>query len=73
MNWSGDRYHQFEQEVYDALGLKWDGSDWVTNDEYNSNNKVQESRFKLLHNKNTDVDVRKYVARSFVNYVLTLC
>lgn len=72
-NWSGDRYHQFEQEVYDALGLKWDGSDWVTNDEYNSNNKVQESRFKLLHNKNTDVDVRKYVTRSFVNYVLTLC
>ena len=72
-NWSGDRYHQFEQEIYDAMGLKWNGSNWVTSDEYNSANIVQENRFKILHNKNADEKVRKYVARSFVKYVLTLC
>lgn len=70
---SGDRYHQFEQEIYDAMGLKWNGSNWVTSDEYNSANIVQENRFKILHNKNADEKVREYVARSFVKYVLTLC
>lgn len=39
----------------------------------NSANIVQENRFKILHNKNADEKVRKYVARSFVKYVLTLC
>lgn len=55
------------------MGLKWNGSNWVTSDEYNSANIVQENRFKILHNKNADEKVRKYVARSFVKYVLTLC
>lgn len=77
-NWTGDRYQQFEQEVYDDLGLRKSDNDWVDSDEYlNSNDFVHHpintSRFKILHQKNPSKEIRKYVARSFVKYVLTLC
>lgn len=77
-NWTGDRYQQFEQEVYDDLGLRKSDNDWVDSDEYlNSNDFVHHpintSCFKILHQKNPSKEIRKYVARSFVKYVLTLC
>lgn len=76
--WNGNVYEQFEQEVYDDLGLEKAGNSWIDSDEYKNStdilkHPINTSRFKLLRKSNPSAKVREFVARSFVNYVLDLC
>lgn len=74
-SWEGSAYKKFVLEVHDVLGLKAQGNDWVTSDEYYNNELMSQVKFSIAKRNGVDpsADVRKAVADKFCQYVFSLC